>query len=148
MMRLLPAILLLTLAFAPCVHAASPALDGDWREPGGSIIHIAPCGADICATLVAIRANAPSRLDIHNPDPAQRSHPLCGLVIGRSFHKTSPDHAEGGMLYDPKSGKTYHGEMTVAGDKLDLRGYVGLKVFGRTETWTRTQDTKPCAANS
>ena len=127
-------------------HASADAgLIGDWREPGGSIIQIARCGPDLCATLVAISAKAPSPLDLHNPDPDQRAKPLCGLIIGKSFHESSPDHAEGGMLYDPKSGRTYHGEMTATGDTLALRGYVGLKLFGRTESWTRTPAGASCS---
>ena len=60
-----------------------------------------------------------------------------GLEIGRGFRLTDPAHAEDGTLYDPKSGKTYHGVMESAGDKLKLRGYVGIKALGRTEVWTR-----------
>jgi len=84
-------------------------------------------------------------LDIHNPDASLRQKLLCGLVIGRGFHATSPTYADGGSLYDPKSGKTYHGEMTANGDQLALRGYIGVKLFGRTETWTRTPAPIACS---
>lgn len=110
---------------------------GDWREPGGSVIRIAVCGADVCARLLAVGPQAPSQLDEHNPDPARRSERLCGLRIGYGFHLSDPNHAEGGQLYDPKSGKTYRGQMTADGDHLDLRGYIGIKAFGRSEQWTR-----------
>ena len=111
---------------------------GDWREPGGSIIAVAHCGTDICARLIAINHDAPSTVDAHNPDAALRSRPLCGLTIGTGFHLTDPAHADGGKLYDPKTGKTYKGSMTNDGDTLHLRGYVGVKAFGRTQDWVRT----------
>ena len=115
---------------------------GYWREPGGSVIHVAPCGGAICATLAAISKSAPYTMDSKNPDPALRNHPLCGLRIGDGF-QGSGDRAEGGHLYDPKSGKTYKGTMTAKGNELDLRGYLGIKAFGRSETWTRLNEAPP-----
>jgi uncharacterized protein (DUF2147 family) len=137
---------LLLSALSTAALASPPALTGDWREPGGSVIHIASCGSNLCATLVAIPPDAPTRFDIHNPDDSQHTHALCGLVIGHDFHPTSATHADNGTLYDPKTGKTYHGEMTVAGDQLALRGYIGIKLFGRSETWARTSTPLACHA--
>lgn len=118
---------------------------GNWRTPGGAIVHVANCGGDVCATLLQLEPNAPVRTDTKNPDRAKVGQPLCGLQIGYGFHPVDPDHAEDGRLYDPKSGKTYRGTMSSSGDHLDLRGYIGLKAFGRTEQWTRTDDAvKPC----
>lgn len=135
-MRLtLLAFLLVSAAATAQQHASG--LLGDWRDPGGSVIRIAPCGDDVCLSIARVRHDAPSQFDIHNPDASLRTRPLCGMTIGRGFRRTTPEHAEGGSLYDPKSGRTYRGEMTARGDRLDLRGYVGAKLFGRTETWTR-----------
>jgi len=120
-----------------CAQTSSGIL-GDWREPTGSVIEIFRCGHDVCAKMVAISKQATTQLDEKNPDPAARKHPLCGLQIGYGFHLTDPAHADSGRLYDPKSGKTYKGAMTADGDKLHLRGYVGIRAFGRSETWTRT----------
>jgi uncharacterized protein (DUF2147 family) len=114
---------------------------GTWREPGGSVIDIFKCGTDICAKMAAISPQAPSRVDVNNPNPKERTHPLCGLQIGYGFHLGDSAHADGGKLYDPKSGKTYRGTMTAEGSQLHLRGYVGFKAFGRSEVWTRTHGT-------
>ena len=110
---------------------------GDWQEPGGSVVRVAACGGDVCAQLVALSPKSPYSVDGQNPDPGKRSRPLCGLTIGYGFHLTAPGHAEGGHLYDPKSGRTYQGEMTAHGDVLELRGYVGIRAFGRSEEWRR-----------
>ena len=44
----------------------------------------------------------------------------------------------GGTIYDPTSGRTYDCELRVRDDdRLDIRGYFGLRLIGRTVTWTR-----------
>jgi uncharacterized protein (DUF2147 family) len=127
------------------LSAQTPGVLGLWNEPLGSTIEVYHCGAAVCARLVAINPKAPSLLDIHNPDAHLRATPLCGLVIGHAFHLSAPNHADSGQLYDPKSGKTYSGEMTSEGSHLDLRGYIGLKIFGRSEIWTRANaDIRRC----
>lgn len=119
---------------------------GDWREAEGSVIRIAPCGDRACAVLVVISPSAPTHEDGKNPDPALRHRSLCGLRIGTDFHLVSPDRAENGTLYDPKSGKTYHGTMEAHGDQLNLRGYVSVPIFGRTEKWSRVAPVaSPCS---
>ena len=70
------------------------------------------------------------------------------LTIGQGFQLTDPTHAEGGTLYDPKTGKTYRGAMKAEGDELDLRGYVGIKLFGESQTWKRVaHPPAPCSSN-
>ena len=46
---------------------------------------------------------------------------------------------EDGTIYDPMSGKTYDCTMKIkdGGKSLDIRGYIGVSLFGRTSTWTR-----------
>jgi len=78
------------------------------------------------------------RLDDENPDPAMRSRELLGLQILHGFRHDGEGRWVGGRIYDPNSGNTYRGTITVTGDDtLDLRGYVGISLFGRTETWRR-----------
>ena len=122
---------------AACVAQTSGVL-GYWRSPAGSILHIDRCGGDVCATVVTISKTAPGTIDANNPDKSLRSRPLCNLEVGLDFKLADAAHAEDGKLYDPESGKTYKGSMTAEGNKLNLRGYVGFKAFGRSETWTRT----------
>ena len=138
------AVLSLYVVLAHTLAAQDSGVQGYWKEPGGSVIHVETCGSSLCATLVAISPSAPSRMDGMNPDKSLRTRTLCGQRIGEDFHLTSDAKAEGGTIYDPKSGKTYHGILTAHGDTLNLRGYIGLALFGRTETWTRTGRTETC----
>ncbi len=78
------------------------------------------------------------KVDENNPDTKLRSRPLLGLTILRGFAFDGEDQWKGGKIYDPKSGNDYSAKMTLVDDHtLDLRGYVLMPLFGRTETWTR-----------
>ncbi|AFL90456.1 hypothetical protein Terro_4252 [Terriglobus roseus DSM 18391] len=126
------------------VRAQQNGILGYWKEPGGSVIHVATCGKDVCATLAAISPTAPGRVDNNNPDAGLRTRSLCGLRLGEGFQMVNPTKAEDGKLYDPKSGRTYNGRMESHGDVLSLRGYVGISLLGRTEKWNRTSETAVC----
>lgn len=133
------------LAIAAIAASAQPSgVLGNWKTKAGSIVSIGRCGEKVCFTLIELAPNIPTT-DIHNPDPAQHNRPLCYLRIGSGFTLSDPNHAAGGTLYDPKSGKTYHGQVTLEGEKLHLRGYVGIPLFGASETWTRpAEPVRPC----
>lgn len=126
------------------VPATVPAtVQGDWREPSGAVLRIARCQDKMCIEVVALAPGNHPHVDVHNPNANLRGRSLCGLRIG-AFVENDPQHAEG-YLYDPKSGRRYSGSMTAEGDQLKLRGYVGIKLFGRTEIWTRVGTlTRPC----
>lgn len=75
------------------------------------------------------------RLDLDNHDESLRSRPLVGIELMKEFRFHS-DEWVGGKIYDPKNGKTYDCEMSLAGDgRLNVRGYVGVSLFGRTTVW-------------
>jgi uncharacterized protein (DUF2147 family) len=145
-MRKFPMLVTLLVVTAPAA-AATPNVspEGYWRTAGGNgIIEIARCGADdtLCGKLAwfHIDSDDPDQqgLDLKNPDPAERNRSLCGITFMYGFKPTAPDHWDGGMVYDADSGNTYHAMMTLRPDgKLDLHGYIGISLFGRSEIWTR-----------
>lgn len=83
--------------------------------------------------------NGKQRMDGNNPDKVKRNNPIIGLVMLTGFKFDGDEEWKGGDIYDPESGKTYSSYMYLK-DKntLKVRGYVGISLFGRTETWTRT----------
>ncbi|MEY3717219.1 MAG: hypothetical protein RL285_1094 [Bacteroidota bacterium] len=84
--------------------------------------------------------NGKPKVDDLNPNPAKRSVPLMNLQILKDFVYDADDKEwEDGTIYDPKNGKTYSCYMTLSGNKLDVRGYVGISMIGRTSVWTRVQ---------
>jgi uncharacterized protein (DUF2147 family) len=77
-------------------------------------------------------------VDDKNPDEKLRSQPVLGLVILRGFKHDGDDEWSGGKVYDPENGNDYSGSMTLKdGTTLELRGYVLIPLFGRTEVWKR-----------
>lgn len=76
------------------------------------------------------------KLDIENPKEAKRSQPILGLLVLKGFDKDGAKGYEGGTIYDPKNGKTYSCKMTFNGSTIDVRGYMGISLIGRTATWT------------
>jgi len=80
----------------------------------------------------------PSRLDIENPNVELRTRELRGLTILSGFHYEGDGRWSGGRVYDPNSGKTYKGTIRlVDANTIKLRGFIGISLFGRTETWVR-----------
>jgi uncharacterized protein (DUF2147 family) len=78
------------------------------------------------------------RKDTRNPDAKLRSRALLNLVILTGF-KYQDEEWTGGKIYDPKSGKTYSSTIKLKKDKLELRGFVGFSLLGRTTVWERVK---------
>lgn len=92
------------------------------------------------AWLKSPTLNGKPRTDDNHPDARQRRRPLLGLVLLRDFKHDGGAVWSGGKIYDPKNGKTYSCKMTLAHrDQLDVRGYIGTPLLGRTTTWTRAE---------
>lgn len=72
----------------------------------------------------------------------RKDKPILGMTILRGV-KATDDKAvfEGGDILDPNNGKVYKVKLTVIdnGAKLDVRGYIGMPLLGRTQTWSRVE---------
>ncbi len=81
------------------------------------------------------------KVDKQNPNPELRDKPLIGLILFKHFDYGGDNKWVDGEVYDPQSGKTYSCQMTlVSQNQLEVRGYLGLPMFGRTETFTRVEE--------
>jgi uncharacterized protein (DUF2147 family) len=151
---LLLALLAGTSARLADAQATTP--EGRWlTEDKSGVIEIYRCGdRGLCGRLIWFRMKPgddkenPKALDIQNPTPGLRTRPLCGLDILSGFQPDGENHWGSGSAYDPESGHTYSGKMTLKPDgTLSLRGYIGVSLFGRSEEWTRyTQAITNCPA--
>jgi len=74
--------------------------------------------------------------DIYNSDERLRNRSVVNMVILSGF---SYDDGEwtGGEIYNPRNGKTCRSKMHLKGSNLEVRGYLGSLVFGKTTVWTR-----------
>ncbi|MFD2597108.1 DUF2147 domain-containing protein [Sphingobacterium griseoflavum] len=125
------------LTFFVFAQASDPII-GKWQNPSGEgKIEIYKKGNKYFGKLYWIKdAN---KKDEKNPDASLRGRKIQGLEILTNFTKNG-DTYQDGQIYDPKSGKTYSCKMTLKGkDKLDIRGYMGVSLLGRTETWKRIE---------
>ncbi|MCZ8215736.1 MAG: DUF2147 domain-containing protein [Cyclobacteriaceae bacterium] len=78
------------------------------------------------------------KVDKNNPDEALRSKPLLGYSMLKAFTYAGDKTWEEGTIYDPESGSTYSCTITMTDDNtLDVRGFIGVSLFGRTDVWTR-----------
>lgn len=72
-----------------------------------------------------------ARVDLLNPSAELRSRPILGMNLLDGYQFKGGKWQ--GQLYDPESGKTYKSQITRGSDgKLQIRGYVGAPMFGRT----------------
>jgi uncharacterized protein (DUF2147 family) len=85
-------------------------------------------------------ANGAIRTDKNNPDEKLRKNPLVGISLLKDFVYDGENEWKDGSIYDPENGKTYSCNMTLKDtNTLEVRGYVGLSMFGRTDLWKKTE---------
>ena len=66
-----------------------------------------------------------------------KNKPILGLIIIKGLTKNG-NFYDGGKVLDPKNGKKYDCKITLEGkEKLNVRGYIGIALVGRSQTWIR-----------
>ena len=73
----------------------------------------------------------------------RKDKPILGMTIIRNMKQSGDDKAvfEGGDILDPNNGKVYQSKMKLVdnGTKLEVRGFIGISLLGRTQTWIRAE---------
>ena len=150
-MRLILTALLSAILFLPIQAQESGAkaeagdkLIGVWSPSDGrSYLKIDKIGNKYFGRVVWLKEpndeNGNPRVDKNNPDESLRSTPLKGYRVLKDFvYTTEGEIWEDGTIYDPKNGTTYNCRIElIEENKIEVRGYVGTAVFGRTDVWTR-----------
>jgi uncharacterized protein (DUF2147 family) len=86
-------------------------------------------------------------LDIGEKNPkcdkcegVQKDQPIIGMTILSGMKQEGTEYGDGQIL-DPANGKVYKSRMSLAdnGKKLNVRGYIGMPMLGRTQTWLREE---------
>lgn len=80
-------------------------------------------------------------LDTNNSDKTLQSRTIMGLPLLKNFVYDGDNLWTDGTIYDPDSGDTYSCNITMNNDgTMNIRGYIGFSLFGRTEIWKRVKD--------
>lgn len=119
------------------------AIIGLWEPSSGKArVKISKIGNKYFGKIVWLRepidpkTNKP-KTDKNNPDESLRNVPLRGYRMLKDFVYSGDNEWSGGTIYDPESGSTYSCTINKEGEILNIRGYVGIKALGRTDTWKR-----------
>jgi uncharacterized protein (DUF2147 family) len=70
---------------------------------------------------------------------ARKGKPIIGMTILTGLRADGDDEFAGGEIVDPENGKTYSSKLTLDEDgrKLEMRGFIGVSLIGRSQTWVR-----------
>ncbi|HMF51794.1 MAG TPA: DUF2147 domain-containing protein [Candidatus Saccharimonadales bacterium] len=73
-------------------------------------------------------------------DGARHNQPVLGMTILWGLTKQGEEY-QGGEILDPESGKIYRVKMklTDGGKKLEVRGFIGISLLGRSQIWLREE---------
>jgi len=135
-------------AFAAAAQSASPA--GAWKtiddatKKEKSVVRIVDTGGVYSGRIEKLLEStmAPDAVCKECTDD-RKDKPVVGLVIVRNMKQSADDKTlyEGGDILDPANGKVYKAKMKLIdnGAKLEVRGFVGISLLGRTQTWVRAE---------
>ena len=122
----------------------SDAILGKWANSSGEAhIDISKKGDKFFGKIIWLKApkdeKGQAKLDVKNPDLKLKTRPIMGLEILKDFVYDDGKWVDG-KIYDPKTGKTYSCNMNIkANGDLNVRGYIGISLIGRSDTWKRVK---------
>ncbi|WGF92502.1 DUF2147 domain-containing protein [Aequorivita marisscotiae] len=125
------------------ITATAQDVTGKWKtiddETGEakSIVEIYKNDGKIYGKVVEILNPAKKNAICNNCPGDDKGKPILGLVIIKGLEKDGDEYNDGTIM-DPNNGKVYKCYIELDGaNKLNVRGYVGFSLFGRTQTWSR-----------
>ncbi len=143
MKKVLTLFALLALVISLNAQKATAIL-GKWStENGKSVVEIYQQNGVFYGKMIELKNpidpdTGKPKLDKENPEAKLKSRPLLGLVIMTGIKFESDNYWGGGEIYDPESGNTYSCRLKMNGnDQIDMRGYMGFSLIGRSTIWTR-----------
>jgi uncharacterized protein (DUF2147 family) len=122
------------------------AIVGVWKTgEGNAMVRIYKNGEKYQGKVVWLKEpNDPEtgkpKQDKNHPDEANRTRPILGMINIWGFSYKEKNLWDDGNIYDPKNGSTYSCTIKMINpNTLEVRGYIGVSIIGRTDNWTRQQ---------
>jgi uncharacterized protein (DUF2147 family) len=116
---------------------------GYWlTENERAVIYVKNCDQGLCGSIHWIIEGG-MQFDEFNPDINRRQDPLCRRQIMSGFSQGAQNlnYWSGGEIYKADEGDTYDANLTVLSeDKMKVRGYIGISLLGKSQTWTRVSN--------
>lgn len=132
----------ITVSFASSAMAASLAgstwmtIDDKTGKPRAEV-RLNEQNGTVSGEIVSV-VKQPGDTGICSKCPGQfKDKTIKGLQFLWGLKQKGENNWEGGQILDPKTGKIYRAKMLLKGNKLFVRGYVGVSVLGRTQIWER-----------
>jgi uncharacterized protein (DUF2147 family) len=146
MKSLIASLLLSAAAAGSALAQATPAglwktIDDDTKAEK-SLVRITDSGGVFTGKVEKILTDKPDAKCVECTDD-RKGQPVQGMTILRGIKPDAGDKNTwvGGDILDPNNGKIYKVllKLVDGGKKLDVRGYVGTPMLGRTQTWLRVE---------
>jgi uncharacterized protein (DUF2147 family) len=118
---------------------------GKWiTEEDKSVVEVYKKGDLYYGKIISLKTpndeQGKPKTDIHNEDPKLQPRLVIGIEILQELEYDEDNVWDGADIYDPESGNTYSCKVTmVDNNTLDIRGYIGFSLIGRTTQWRRTK---------
>ncbi len=133
----------LTLLFSLVFYAQNKNIFGKWNtiheETGKiiSVVEIYEMNNKIYGKVCEISNPKSRNLLCKNCPGEDKDKPILGMTVIKGLQKNENEYSDGEIL-DPNSGNLYQCYITlIHPDKLKVRGYIGISLFGRTQYWER-----------
>ncbi|MEY4749023.1 MAG: hypothetical protein RIQ60_1237 [Pseudomonadota bacterium] len=137
----------LLLASSAALAQATPAglwktIDDDGKTEK-SLVRITDTGGVLTGKVEKIADPAKQGAKCDDCSDARKGQPVLGMTIISGVKAAAGDAGlwEGGEILDPNNGKTYKVRLKPidGGKALEVRGYIGMPMLGRTQTWQRVE---------
>jgi uncharacterized protein (DUF2147 family) len=138
--------IIIMLLFSMFLFGQSQTVVGKWKtiddETGKakSIVEIYEKSGKIYGKVIDILEQENKKKICVNCSGDDKDKPILGMIVIKGLSKEGTEYTNGKIL-DPKNGKLYKCYITLeTKDKLKVRGYIGISLFGRTQYWYRIKN--------
>lgn len=128
-----------------CISINAQTIFGKWNSTNDdtgevdSVIEVYKKNGKAYAKVIEIKDANRQNAVCNLCEGSNKNKPILGLNILTGLQQDD-DEWSGGTILDPRNGKTYKCYIQlVAPNKLKLRGYLGVSLFGKTAYWTRAK---------